>query len=82
MQNKARNILQLKIQIRACIPYRDGSQPTILHSDHATVGPHGCFEIMLKKTGMIMLMLMIKMIMIMLKMTVMIMLKMAGKNMI
>ena len=54
MQNKARNILQLKIQIRACIPYRDGSQPTILHSDHATVGPHGCFEIMLKMTGMIM----------------------------
>ena len=54
MQNKARNILQLKIQIRACIPYRDGSQPTILHSDHATVGPHGCFEIMLRMMGMIM----------------------------
>ena len=59
MQNKARNILQLKIQIRACIPYRDGSQPTILHSDHATVGPHGCFEIMLKMTGMIMTRIMI-----------------------
>ena len=49
--------MQLKIQIHACIPYGDGSQPTILHSDHATVGPHGCFEIMLKKTGMIMIML-------------------------
>ena len=62
----------MKREIHACIPYRGGSEPTILHSDHATLGPHGCFEIMLKMTGMIMIMKMM-IWMIMVKMTGMIM---------
>ena len=82
LQFEVMNILQMEIQIHACIPYRGGSEPTILHSDHATLGPHGCFEIMLKMTGMIMIMIMMIGMIVIMRMMIMIVVYMMGRIMV